>query len=186
MALEHMIYFCAAHNNFQCLCSAHSWYQEWYCRCSFLFPVPTIQKNGIKGQPKLWHHLCLASASLHHHLLQCRYTVLWCHPVNLLHIHVLIQSKYLLIILLSFQHYSHNSFIPESSIPLCGQRSISILQNTQGYLTAIRLMHIENGFPDPTTNELLHLACGGICCQQSSSEHTRLPIAIYLLRTLKD
>ena len=50
------------------------------------------------------------------------------------------------------------------------------------YLATIHLMHIENGFPDLTTDESLNLLCRGICRQQSSS---RLPITINLLRTLK-
>ena len=53
------------------------------------------------------------------------------------------------------------------------------------YLAAICLMHIENGLPDPTTNQSLHLMCRGIRWQQSSSERTRLPITIILLRTLE-
>ena len=46
-------------------------------------------------------------------------------------------------------------------------------------------MHIETGFPDPTTDESLHLVCRGIRCKQSCVERTRLPITINLLRTLK-
>ena len=46
-------------------------------------------------------------------------------------------------------------------------------------------MHIENGLTDPTTDESLHLVCRGIRRQQNTSERTRLPITINLLRTLK-
>ena len=46
-------------------------------------------------------------------------------------------------------------------------------------------MHIENRLPDPTINETLHSVCRGIRQQQSSSEHTRLPITIILLRVLE-
>ena len=46
-------------------------------------------------------------------------------------------------------------------------------------------MHIENGLPDPTTDETLHSVCRRIRQQQSSSERTRLSITIILLKTLE-
>ena len=51
--------------------------------------------------------------------------ILWCGPVN--SAHVSIRSKCLLIILLTFQHLAHTSFIFDSLICLCGQKPISIL-----------------------------------------------------------
>ena len=85
--------------------------------------------------------------------------------------------------MLSFRHFAHTSFIFNSPIFLCVQKSIGIFKV---YLAAIRLVHIENGFSHPTIDESLHLVCRGIRCQHSNSEHTRLPITINLLRTLKD
>ena len=69
----------------------------------------------------------------------------------------------------------------------CVDKSQSVSHKTLKvlYLAAIHLMHIENGFPDPTTDESLHLVCRGIHQQQSGSECTRLPITISLLKTLK-
>ena len=54
------------------------------------------------------------------------------------------------------QHYSHTGFILNPPILLCGQRPISILWTLEVYLAAIHLIHIENGLPDPTTDELSH------------------------------
>ena len=53
------------------------------------------------------------------------------------------------------------------------------------YLAGIRLEHLERGFQDPTDDELLLLLCKGIKRSQGTARHTRLPITIYILRTLK-
>ena len=46
-------------------------------------------------------------------------------------------------------------------------------------------MHIENGLPDPTDDNLLQLACRGIHRQQGDQQKPRLPITINCLHTLK-
>ena len=53
------------------------------------------------------------------------------------------------------------------------------------YLAGICLEHLERGFADPTKDELLHLLCTGIKRSQGISTHTRLPITISVLQTLK-
>ena len=54
------------------------------------------------------------------------------------------------------------------------------------YLAAIRLEHLEQGFSDPTNDEILHLVCRGIRrLQGDSNSRSRSPITINLLRTLK-
>ena len=54
------------------------------------------------------------------------------------------------------------------------------------YLAGIRLMHIEQGLPDPTDDNLLHLVCRGIRRQQGDHQRPRLPITINLLQVLKE
>jgi len=67
----------------------------------------------------------------------------------------------------------------------CVDKSQSVSYKTlKVYLVAIRLMHIEDGFLDPTTDEALQ--CRGIRRQQSNAERTRLPITINVLRKLKE
>ena len=53
------------------------------------------------------------------------------------------------------------------------------------YLAGIRLGHVERGFEDPTEDELLHLLRTSIKRSQGVSSHTRLPITITVLQTLK-
>lgn len=53
------------------------------------------------------------------------------------------------------------------------------------YLAGIRLEHLERGLEDPTQDELLHLLCTGIKRSQGTPIHTRLPITINVLQTLK-
>ena len=68
----------------------------------------------------------------------------------------------------------------------CADKSQSISYKTlKVYLAAIRLMHIEQGFPDPTMDQTLHLVCKGIRRQQSTPERKRLPITIDILKALK-
>jgi len=54
------------------------------------------------------------------------------------------------------------------------------------YLAAIRVHHIEHSIPDPTTDDLLHLVCRGICSLQGESQRIRLPISINLLHIVKE
>jgi len=53
-------------------------------------------------------------------------------------------------------------------------------------LAAIRLRHIEQGFYDPTTDNLLQLVCRGIHRQQGDNQRIRQPITLNILRTLKE
>ena len=46
-------------------------------------------------------------------------------------------------------------------------------------------MHIEQGLPDPTTDDSLHLVCTGLRHCQSTPERKRLPITIDILKNLK-
>jgi len=54
------------------------------------------------------------------------------------------------------------------------------------YLAAICLDHIENGYEDPTRDNLLQLVCRGIRHQQGDNQRNRLPITLNILRTLKE
>ena len=123
----------------------------------------------------------MASASLHRHLLQSRY-----HDVaqstqrtyqSEINAYSLFCSRF------------NIAPLPASVLTLqyfCVDKSQSVSYKTlKVYLAAIRLMHIENGFSDPTTDESLHLVCRGIRRQQHNSERTRMPITINVLRTLK-
>ena len=53
------------------------------------------------------------------------------------------------------------------------------------YLAGIRLEHLERGLHDPTDDKLLQLLCTGIKRSQETTTHSRLPITIDLLRSLK-
>ena len=53
------------------------------------------------------------------------------------------------------------------------------------YLAGICLLHIKNGFLDPTDDNLLQLVCHRICHQQGDHQRSRLPITIHHLCTLK-
>ena len=44
-------------------------------------------------------------------------------------------------------------------------------------------MHIEQGLPDPTADQSLHLVCRGIRWQQTILEHKKLPITIDILKS---
>ena len=46
-------------------------------------------------------------------------------------------------------------------------------------------MHIEQGLPDPTTDETLHLVCRGLRRCQTIPERKRLPITIDILKNIK-
>ena len=79
--------------------------------------------------------------------------------------------------------------LPATTLTLqyfCADKSQSISYKTlKVYLAAIRLMHIEQGLPDPTTDQTLHLLCRGIRRQQNTTERQRLPITIDILKALK-
>ena len=79
--------------------------------------------------------------------------------------------------------------LPATSLTLqyfCADRSKFISYKTlKVYLAAIRLMHIEQGLPDPTTDETLHLVCRGLRRCQTTPERKRLPITIDILKNLK-
>ena len=123
----------------------------------------------------------MANSCLHHHLLQFRY-------------HGITKSTCCtyqsgLAAYLSFSSCFSINPKPASSMTLqyfCADRSQHVSYKTlKVYLATTRVMYIEQGLFDPTTDELLHLVCRGICCQQDNPERKRLPITINLLRTLK-
>ena len=79
--------------------------------------------------------------------------------------------------------------LPATSLTLqyfCADRSKFILyKSLKVYLAAIRLIHIEKGLPDPTTDETLHLVCRGFCRCQTTPERKNLPITVDILKNLK-
>lgn len=90
---------------------------------------------------------------------------------------------------MSFCSHFNITPLPATSLTLqyfCANKSQSISYKTlKVYLAAIRLMHIEQGLPDPTVDQTLHLVCKGIRRQQTTSERKRLPITIDILKVLK-
>ena len=69
----------------------------------------------------------------------------------------------------------------------CAKMSASIsAQTIRVYLAGIRLLHIENGFPDPTQGaQLLHYLCTAICREQGERQYSHFPITIPLRHRLK-
>ena len=54
------------------------------------------------------------------------------------------------------------------------------------YLAGVRLLHVENHFPDPTAEaHLLHYLCNGICGYTGDTKPSRLLITISLLWSIK-
>ena len=147
----------------------------------FPFSAQSLPETSSKGQLIPRQHPCLAATSLHSRLMQCRYNGV---AQSTRRTYQSGLNAYF-----SFCTRFNIITVPASSLTLqyfCVDKSHLVSYKTlKVYLAAIRLMHIENGFPDPTTDESLHLVCRGIRCQQSGSECTRLPITINLLRTLK-
>ncbi len=81
-------------------------------------------------------------------------------------------------------------FLPTSEATLryfCAEQSRYVAYGTiRVYLAAIRLWHIESGFPDPMLNAVrLRYLCRGIRRQRASIRDSRLPITIPLLKLLK-
>ena len=81
--------------------------------------------------------------------------------------------------------------IPASLVTLeyfCAHAGIrtSLTQDIKS--VSIQLTYVEQGLPDPTESTTLQLICrlGGIRRQQGDNQRIRLPIAINLLRTLKN
>ena len=89
----------------------------------------------------------------------------------------------------SFCSQYHLPFLPASSLTLryfCAHLSTRVKHSTiKLYLSALRLLHIENGFPDPTDDTLLQYVVKGVKRSQSTSTRPRLPITLQLLRNLK-
>ena len=82
-----------------------------------------------------------------------------------------------------FVPYQHQAWLYNSCVDVSSQVSYKTLRV---YLTAIRLEHLEQGFTDPTNDEVLQLVYRGIWRQQGDDNcHHRLPVTINLLRTLK-
>ena len=96
--------------------------------------------------------------------------ILWYHPVNLANIPQSGLNAYLL-----FCSRFNSTPTPALSLTLlyfCVDKSQSIYYKTlEVCLAVIRLMYIENGLTDPTTDESLHLVCRGI--RQPATEQFR-------------
>ena len=78
---------------------------------------------------------------------------------------------------------------PATSLTLC-YFCTSIAQRVsyktiKVYLAGMRLEHLERELHDPTDDRLLQLLCSGIERSQGTTTHSRLPITIDLLRSLK-
>ena len=85
-------------------------------------------------------------------------------------------------------HY-HLSPLPASPLTLryfCAYLARSVKYSTlKVYLSALRLLHIESSYPDPTKDSLLEYVIKGIKRSQSTASRPRLPITLNLLRDLK-
>ena len=91
-----------------------------------------------------------------------------------------------------FQHFCASyqlTTLPASPLTLryfCAHLSTSIRHSTiKLYLSAIRLYHIENNYPDPTHDALLQYVVKGIKRSQTTCSRPRLPITIHVLKALK-
>ena len=176
----HTLYFCAAHNNF----NACVWH------------IPGV-RNNITGTLSCFQHhqfrrmiphanpqldISLHGLSKPISLPPAVY-VLWCCP-STRHMYQSGIDTYLLF-------YSCFNITPTLTSSVILQyfwmnKSQSVIYKTlKVYLSVICLMYIENGLPDPTTDESLHLVCKDVYPLHSNSESTRLLIRINLLRTLK-
>ena len=122
MALVRMIYFCAAHNNFN-VCVQHiPGVRNDIADALSCFQHHRFRRMAPKANPHpdvipAWPQQAFIAAS-------CNVDIM-VSPINSAHISI--RSKCLLTILLTFQHLAHTSFIFESPIFLCGQKPISIL-----------------------------------------------------------
>ena len=96
-------------------------------------------------------------------------------------------------VLKSFYNFCQKYMIqplPASSLTLqffCVEISSQTSYKTlKVYLAAIQLEHLEQGFSDPTNDEILHLVCRGIRrLQGNGNSRSHCPITINLLRMLK-
>lgn len=144
----------------------------------FPFSAQSLPETSSKGQLIPRQHPCLAATSLHSRLMQCRYNGV---AQSTRRTYQSGLNAYF-----SFCTRFNIITVPASSLTLqyfCVDKSHLVSYKTlKVYLAAICLW---NGFPDPITDESLHLVCRGVRHQQSGSECTRLPITINLLRTLK-
>ena len=79
--------------------------------------------------------------------------------------------------------------LPASALTLryfAAHLSTSVKHSTiKLYLSALRLFHIECGYPDPTGDTLLHYVIKGVKRCQSTATKLRLPITIHTLKDLK-
>ena len=79
--------------------------------------------------------------------------------------------------------------LPASALTLryfAAHLSTSVKHSTiKLYLSALRLFHIECGYPDPTGDTLLHYVIKGVKRCQSTATKPRLPITIHTLKDLK-
>ena len=124
----------------------------------------------------------MADTDLHASLLQCRYhgvaqSTCRTYSAGLTKFHPFCDQ---------YNLHTH----PASSLTLqyfCVHEARHISYKTiKVYLAAIRLDHIENGYQDPTRDNLLQLVCRGIRHHQGDNQRNRLPITLNILRTLQE
>ena len=89
-----------------------------------------------------------------------------------------------------FCHKRGIPLLPTSALTLkyfCTHLSKTVsYQTIKVYLATIGLLHLEQGIEDPTKDTtLLTYLCIGIRCSGRSTNKTRLPITIPLLRVIK-
>ena len=124
----------------------------------------------------------MADANLHASLLQCRYYGV-AHSRRRTYHSGLTKFQ-------SFCHQYNLTALPASCLTLqyfCVHEAQRISYNTiKVYLAAICLRHIEHGFHDPTTDNLLWLVCRGIRRRQGDNQRARQPITLNILRILKE
>ena len=80
--------------------------------------------------------------------------------------------------------------LPASELTLryfCAHLSRTVTYQTlKVYLAGIRLLHIEQGYPEPTANaHLLQYLCTGIRRSRRDAPRVRSPITLHILRTLQ-
>ena len=182
MSLVRLLYLCAAHHNIN-ICIKHIPGTSNNIAVATYFSLSgcSLQRTGAHSQCTARQHPCVANPSLQHHLIQFCY-------------HGVAKStrrtyKSGLTAFIRFCSRFNITPFPATSLTLqyfCADRSQCISYKTlKVNLAAVRLMHIEQGLSDPTTDELLHLVCRGIHRQQTTPECKRLPITIDILKTLK-
>ena len=76
-------------------------------------------------------------------------------------------------------------FQPHHSPYVTFAATLALSSVIQDHLAGIQLEHLERGLDDLRNDELLYLLCTGIKRVQGIQTHSRLPITINILQTLK-